>query len=165
MSCYADITMTMEDPFCRLLLSVFLEEYEIVCAETSKLYPGAIEVITTLKDQGKQVGLVTNKPRRFVDLMLPALNLYNVFDSIVAGDDLLTKKPAPDMVYRALADMGTTPASACLVGDSKADLGAAKAAGVKSILVSFGYAGDLKVHDCGADRVINHLMELVSNDA
>ena len=46
--------MTMEDPFCRLLLSVFLEEYEIVCAETSKLYPGAIEVITTLKDQGKR---------------------------------------------------------------------------------------------------------------
>ena len=45
------------------------------------------------------------------------------------------------MVYRALADMGITPASACLVGDSKADLGAAKAAGVKSILVSFGYAG------------------------
>ena len=132
-----DITMTMEDPFCRLLLSVFLEEYEIVCAETSKLYPGAIEVITTLKDQGKQVGLVTNKPRRFVDLMLPVFNLYNVFDSIVAGDDLLTKKPAPDMVYKALADMGTTPASACLVGDSKADLGAAKAAGVKSILVSF----------------------------
>ena len=160
-----DITMTMEDPFCRLLLSVFLEEYEIVCAETSKLYPGAIDVITTLKDQGKQVGLVTNKPRRFVNLMLPALNLHNVFDSIVAGDDLLTKKPAPDMVYRALADMGTTSASACLVGDSKADLGAAKAAGVKSILVSFGYAGDLKVHDCGADRVINHLMELVSNDA
>ena len=109
--------------------------------------------------------MVTNKPRRFVNLMLPALNLHNVFDSIVAGDDLLTKKPAPDMIYRALADMGTTPASACLVGDSKADLGAAKAAGVKSILVSFGYAGDLKVHDCGADRVINHLMELVSNDA
>lgn len=165
--CHAtqDITITMEDPFCRLLLSVFLEEYEIVCAETSKLYPGAIEVITTLKDQGKQVGLVTNKPRRFVDLMLPALNLHNVFDSIVAGDDLLTKKPDPDMVYKALADMGTTPASACLVGDSKADLGAAKAAGVTSILVSFGYAGDLNVLDCGADRVITHLMELVSDDA
>lgn len=159
-----DKDITMEDPFCHLLLSVFLEEYEIVCAETSKLYPGAIEVITTLKEQGKQVGLVTNKPRRFVDLMLPVLNLHNVFDSIVAGDDLLTKKPDPAMVYKALADMGIAPASACLVGDSKADLGAAKAAGVTSILVSFGYAGSLKIYDCGADRVINHLMDLVIND-
>lgn len=160
-----DKSITMADPLCRLLLSVFLEEYEIVCAETSKLYPGVIEVITTLKDQGKKVGLVTNKPRRFVDHMLPVFNLRNVFDSVVAGDDLPTKKPDPDMVYKALADIGIDPASACLVGDSKADLGAAKAAGVASILVSFGYAGDLKVHDCGADRVINHLTELVINDA
>ena len=97
--------------------------------------------------------------------MLPVFNLHNVFDSVVAGDDLLTKKPDPDMVYKALADIGIGAASACLVGDSKADLGAAKAAGVTSILVSFGYAGDLKLHDCGADRVINHLMELVINDA
>jgi phosphoglycolate phosphatase len=157
--------VTMESPLCRLLLSVFLEEYEPICAETSVLYPGAMDLIHTLKDQGKQVGLVTNKPRRFVELMLPAFNLHDAFDSIVAGDDLPTKKPQPDMVHRALSDLDCAPHEACLVGDSKADLGAAKAAGVASILVSFGYAGDLNVHDCGADRVIHDLMELLGNDA
>jgi phosphoglycolate phosphatase len=155
----------MESPLCRLLLSVFLEEYEPICAETSVLYPGAMDLIHTLKDQGKKVGLVTNKPRRFVELMLPAFNLHDAFDSIVAGDDLPTKKPQPDMVHRALSDLDCAPYEACLVGDSKADLGAAKAAGVASILVSFGYAGDLNVHDCGADRVIHDLMELLGNDA
>lgn len=155
----------MESPLCRLLLSVFLEEYEPICAETSVLYPGAMDLIHTLKDQGKKVGLVTNKPRRFVELMLPAFNLHDAFDSIVAGDDLPTKKPQPDMVHRALSDLDCAPHEACLVGDSKADLGAAKAAGVASILVSFGYAGDLNVHDCGADRVIHDLMELLGNDA
>jgi len=157
--------VTMESPLCRLLLSVFLEEYEPICAETSVLYPGAMDLIHTLKDQGKKVGLVTNKPRRFVELMLPAFNLHDAFDSIVAGDDLPTKKPQPDMVHRALSDLDCAPCEACLVGDSKADLGAAKAAGVASILVSFGYAGDLNVHDCGADRVIHDLMELLGNDA
>jgi len=157
--------VTMESPLCRLLLSVFLEEYEPICAETSVLYPGAMDLIHTLKDQGKKVGLVTNKPRRFVELMLPAFNLHDAFDSIVAGDDLPTKKPQPDMVHRALSDLDCAPHEACLVGDSKADLGAAKAAGVASILVSFGYAGDLNVHDCGADRVIHDLMELLGNDA
>ena len=158
-------SVTMESPLCRLLLSVFLEEYEPICAKTSVLYPGAMDLIHTLKDQGKQVGLVTNKPRRFVELMLPAFNLHDAFDSIVAGDDLPTKKPEPDMVHRALSDLDCAPYEACLVGDSKADLGAAKAAGVASILVSFGYAGDLNVHDCGADRVIHDLMELLGNDA
>jgi len=122
-------------------------------------------VIQTLKSQGKLVGLVTNKPRRFVDLMLPAFDLHEVFDSIVAGDDLPTKKPEPDMVHRALSELGAVPQSACLVGDSQADLGAAKASGVASILVSFGYAGDLNVHTAGADRVIHELTELLINDA
>ena len=107
---------------------------------------------------------MTNKPRRFVELMLPAFRLQNAFDSIVAGDDLPTKKPEPDMVRKALADLGRAPHEACLIGDSKADLGAAKAAGVTSILVSFGYAGDLDVYHCGADRVIHDLMELIVND-
>jgi len=160
-----DQTVTMESPLCRLLLSVFLEEYEPICAETSVLYPGAMNLIEILKTQGKQVGLVTNKPRRFVELMLPAFDLHDAFDSIVAGDDLPTKKPEPDMVHKALSDLDRAPHEACLVGDSKADLGAAKAAGVASILVSFGYAGNLNVHDCGADRVIHDLMELLGNDA
>ena len=159
-----DDSITMKSPLCHLLLSVFLEEYEPICAETSVLYSGATEVIETLKAKGKQVGLVTNKPRRFVELMLPAFRLQDVFDSIVAGDDLPTKKPEPDMVQKALADLGRAPHEACLIGDSKADLGAAKAAGVTSILVSFGYAGDLDVFNCGADRVIHDLMELIVND-
>jgi phosphoglycolate phosphatase len=159
-----DDSFTMKSPLCRLLLSVFLEEYEPICAETSVLYTGATEVLETLKAEGKQVGLVTNKPRRFVELMLPAFSLQDAFDSIVAGDDLPTKKPQPDMVHHALTDLGRTPHEACLVGDSKADLGAAKAAGVTAILVSFGYAGDLDVYHCGADRVIQDLMELIIND-
>ena len=114
---------SMKSPLCRLLLSVFLEEYEPICAETSALYSGATEVIETLKAEGKQVGLVTNKPRRFVELMLPAFGLQDAFDSIVAGDDLPTKKPEPDMVHKALADLGRAPHEACLIGDSKADLG------------------------------------------
>ncbi|MEC9076927.1 MAG: HAD-IA family hydrolase [Pseudomonadota bacterium] len=159
-----DDSMTMKSPLCRLLLSVFLEEYEPICAETSVLYSGATELIETLNAKGKQVGLVTNKPRRFVELMLPAFRLQDAFDSIVAGDDLPTKKPEPDMVQKALVDLGRAPHEACLIGDSKADLGAAKAAGVTSILVSFGYAGDLDIYHCGADRVIHDLMELIVND-
>ena len=69
------------------------------------------------------------------------------------------------MVHHALSELGAVPQSACLVGDSQADLGAAKASGVASILVSFGYAGDLDVHTAGADRVIHELTELLINDA
>ena len=55
-----DDTITMKSPLCRLLLSVFLEEYEPICAETSVLYSGATELIETLNAKGKQVGLAVS---------------------------------------------------------------------------------------------------------
>ena len=159
-----DLSLTTESPLCRLLLSVFFEQYEMICTETSFLYPGAMETIHTLKSRGKKIGLVTNKPRRFVELMLPVLDLHEIFEVVVAGDDLLTKKPEPEMVYEALRELSVAPQHAALVGDSRADLGAAQAAGVSSILVNFGYAGDLDVNQAGADRVINELPELLFHD-
>ena len=140
-----------------------LEEYEPICAETSALYSGATEVIETLKAEGKQVGLVTNKPRRFVELMLPAFGLQDAFDSIVAGDDLPTKKPEPDMVHKALAiwaELRTKPVSLVI---AKQTWGQPRRQGHLN-LVSFGYAGDLNVYHCGANRVIQNLMELIVND-
>ena len=159
-----DLSLTTESPLCRLLLSVFFEQYELMCTETSFLYPGAMATIRTLKSRGKKIGLVTNKPRRFVELMLPAFDLHGMFEVVVCGDDLQTKKPEPEMVYDALRKLSVTPQQACLVGDSRADLGAAQAAGVSSILVNFGYAGDLDINQAGADRVINELSELLLHD-
>ncbi len=157
-----DPSLTMESPLCRLLLSVFLEQYEMICTETSVLYPGAMETIHTLKSREKKIGLVTNKPRQLVEVMLPAFGLIDLFDVVVAGDDLPKKKPEPDMVYRALNELGAAPQDCCLVGDSRADLGAAQASGVSSILVSFGYSGDMDVTKVGADHVIDQLMELLT---
>lgn len=157
-----DPDITMDSPLARLTLSVFLEMYEPICAEHSVLYPGALETLQTLKARGHRLGLVTNKPRRFVNLMLPVYGIEPLFDTVVAGDDLATKKPDPAMVHQALSELGVAPADACLVGDSIADLGAAKNAGVASILVTFGYAGDLDVRHAGADRVIESLTELLA---
>ncbi len=156
-----DPTISMDSPLAKLTMSVFLEVYEPLCAEHSVLYPGALELLHHLRSAGKRLGLVTNKPRRFVNLMLPAFGIESLFDTIVAGDDLATKKPDPGMVHQALSELNLTPETACLVGDSRADLGAAKNAGVASYLVTFGYHGDLDVRHAGADRVIEHLSELM----
>ena len=156
-----DPSHRMDSPLGRLMLATFLELYEPICTETSVLYPGAVEVLETLSAQGKQLGMVTNKPRRFVERMVPALGLDSHFDVIVAGDDLPVKKPQPDMVWHALKQLDCAPEMACLVGDSQADLGAAEASGVASILVSFGYSGDLDVSTAGASRVIDQLTDLL----
>jgi phosphoglycolate phosphatase len=156
-----DSSHRIDSPFGQLMLSTFLELYEPICAETSTLYPGAIEVLDTLAARGKQLGMVTNKPRRFVERMVPAFGLTDRFDVVVAGDDLPVKKPNPEMVWHALQALECAPEDACLIGDSQADLGAASASGVTSILVSFGYSGDLDVTTAGASRVIDQLTDVL----
>jgi len=156
-----DPYITMDSPLAKLVLSVFMEMYEPICAEHSILYPGALDTLHALKARGHRLGLVTNKPRRFVNLMLPVYGIEPLFDTIVAGDDLATKKPDPAMVHQALNELSVAADAACLVGDSIADLGAAKNSGVTSILVTFGYHGDLDVRHAGADRVIETLPELL----
>ena len=68
------------------------------------------------------------------------------------------------MVEKALADLNVSTDEACLVGDSQADLEAAQQAGVKAVLVSFGYSGDLDVLNSGADMVIDRLSEVLTYD-
>lgn len=157
-----DSSISMDSPLAKLTMSVFLEVYEPICATHSVLYPGAGETLRHLRDSGARLGLVTNKPRRFVNLMLPAFGLEAFFDTVVAGDDLPTKKPDPAMVHQALTELNVSPEAACLVGDSRADLGAAKNAGVASYLVTFGYHGDLDVRHAGADRVLEQLTDLIA---
>lgn len=152
--------LTMESPLGKLMLSVFLEAYAPICSETSRLYPGAIALLDALEAQGARLGLITNKPRDFVDRMLKPLGLDERFQVVVAGDDLATKKPHPEMVLHALALCSTPPAEACLIGDSRADLGAALAAGVTPILVRYGYHGDLDVDSAGV-RVLDRLLDLL----
>ena len=155
-----DPAITADSPLARIVLSVFIELYGPICTETSRLYPGALETLEALAARGCQLGLVTNKPREFVDYMLRPLGLDERFQVVVAGDDLATKKPAPEMVLHALQLLSVPANQACLVGDSIADLAAAQAAGVTPILVRYGYHGDLDV-DASGVRVIDQLTELV----
>jgi len=155
-----DHSITTDSPLARIVLSVFIEMYGPICTETSHLYPGAIETLDGLAARGCQLGLVTNKPREFVDRMLKPLGLDERFQVVVAGDDLATKKPAPEMVIHALQLLSVDPSQACLIGDSMADLGAAQAASVTPILVRYGYHGDLDVDSAGV-RVIDHLTALL----
>ena len=79
---------------------------------------------------------------------------------MIGARDDLPRKPAPDMLLAALAKLGARPAEALVVGDSRSDVGAARAVGCPVIAVSYGYAHG-PVEDLHADRVIDHMLDLL----
>ena len=78
---------------------------------------------------------------------------------VIGGDSGYPKKPAPDMLLAACERLGATPEETILVGDSRADLASARAAGMACVLVRGGYC-DGPVDELGADLVIDDLAAL-----
>lgn len=131
-----DQTLTLLYERARPLFDRF---YAQSCTHATGLYPGAKELLNWLYDIGTPITLITNKPELFTDQILTSLELKSKFSVILGGDSLSKKKPDPMPLQHCLTAL-QLPADNCwMVGDSKSDVAAAKAAGCVSIGVSYGY--------------------------
>jgi phosphoglycolate phosphatase len=123
------------------------------------LMPGAREAIEDLHRRGLLLGVVTNKPQMPTEANLDHFHLSRFLGAVIGGDAGVEKKPAPDMIFAALERLGVMPEDAVVVGDSPADVGSARAAGVAVIAVRGGYT-NVPVNELGADAVIDTLEDL-----
>lgn len=117
---------------------VFLQAYAAGHALTT-IYPGVMAFLDGLKAQGIKLALATNKPERFVAPLLEEQGLLGYFDWLVGGDTLAVQKPDPAALYWIMGEAGVAAADTLLVGDSRNDVLAGRAAGVKVLAVSYGY--------------------------
>ena len=138
----------------------FFDIYTGEDAELDHLYPGAVETLRNLANQGFALGLCTNKPIAPTRIILRKLNIEQYFDAISGGDSIDgIRKPDPRHLLSVVDDLGITPDQAVMVGDKEHDIQCAKGAGMRSVIVSFGYANG-PVHEIGADAVIDHLIDV-----
>ena len=110
-------------------------------------YSGVIEGIKALREHGIKTAVVTNKYRDLTVEFLEEQGILDLFDTIVAGDDCEHPKPAADMVLKALSDLGVDRSEAIMVGDSRNDALAARAADVVAALVETGYNEGVSIGD------------------
>ncbi|MDE0968618.1 MAG: HAD-IA family hydrolase [Octadecabacter sp.] len=121
---------------------VLLEAYAKDIDRHTVMYPGAMEAVEILKARGYGVGIATNKPEGLAEELMRRLGVRDAFASLVGADTLAVKKPDPEHLFQAARRAGGSPARTCLVGDTATDRNTAKAAGVPSILVTFGPSGE-----------------------
>lgn len=106
------------------------------------MYEGAMDAVEALKSNGFKVGIATNKPEGLAQTLLERLGVRDAFASLVGADTLPVRKPDPEHLFEAVRRAGGDPALCCLVGDTATDRNTALAAGVASILVTFGPSGE-----------------------
>lgn len=126
-------------------------------AHHTTLFPGGAEMLDALAAAEVRLAVVTNKPHHLAVKLFDALGLSHRFATIIGGGTW-PLKPAPDALHAMVEQCGG--GRAAYVGDTTFDTRAARAAGMPSLAVSFGFS-DAPLSKLGADAVIDHFDQLV----
>lgn len=121
------------------LVPEFLDIYESLIGQYATLFDGIETMLRALEQNGTTWGIVTNKPEYLARLILPQLGWEQRCAVLIGGDTLAERKPHP-LPLEVAAQQINIAASACVyVGDDERDIIAARAAGMPSVAVLWGY--------------------------
>jgi phosphoglycolate phosphatase len=141
------------------LFDRFIAHYLAHIADESRPFPGAVAALETLRAGGARLAICTNKPTGLSNILLDALGIGQFFDAVVGPDDAPAAKPDPRHLEAAVIAAGGSLSRAIMVGDAATDAGAARAAKVPLVLVSFGYT-ETPARELEPDALIDHFDEL-----
>lgn len=166
-------TGDFDDALLARWLPVLLDHYEAHLGSDSPPFDGLINLMAALDARGVTMAVVTNKYERFAVKLLREIGMLDRFACVIGGDSMGPGKAKP---HRAPMDEMarrcglTDPKHAVFLGDSIYDVMAARAAGIGSIAVSFGFLHQ-PIAELGADAIVDHYDEVLplltqwSNDA
>ena len=141
------------------LLPAFLESYAARLAAETRLFPGARDALDALAADGGRLAVCTNKPHALALALLDALGDAGRFAAVLGADAAPAPKPDPAHLSAVVARAGGRLSATVMIGDTVADLEAARRAGARCVLARYGYA-DRPVETLGADALISDLREL-----
>ncbi len=136
-----------------------LDAYALAIDTHTVFYPGAMEAVRALKDDGYVVAICTNKPEALAHTLLTSLGVRDEFAAILGADSLPVRKPDPEHLFETVRRAGGNIDKSVLIGDTVTDRDTSKNAGRPSILVTFG-PGDDDVRDLKPEGLIGHFDEL-----
>lgn len=143
------------------LLAAFLDHYAANVAVDSRPYPGVVESLEWASAAGARLAVCTNKYERLSRSLLSAVGLARYFHAVAGRDTFPVWKPDAGHLTGAVEMAGGDAARAIMIGDSATDVKTARAAGVPSIVVTFGYS-EYPPRELGADAVVDRFAELTS---
>jgi phosphoglycolate phosphatase len=143
-----------------VMLEEYLAHYKENMHKKTAPFPGILALLKTLREKGYKIAVVSNK----MDKAVQSLNqhYFGEYIKVAIGEsEGVKRKPAPDSVFKALAELGAFAHSAVYVGDSEVDIKTAQNAGLPSIGVTWGFRDRSVLIEAGADHIINAPEEIL----
>ncbi|MBL9120779.1 MAG: HAD hydrolase-like protein [Phycisphaerae bacterium] len=148
----------------------FRAVYAMRCTRHTTPYPGALEVLASLRSAGHLTAILTNKPANQTELILHSFGLDRLVDAWLGGDSAFGRKPDPRPLQMVVAHAVEKTGSRCrkgpevwMIGDSVTDIRTAHAAGGTSIVVRGGYDDADPIDRCQPrpHRIIDSIREVL----
>lgn len=116
----------------------FINHYLEHSLDTTRPYPGIMEMLAALKAKGRRMAVVSNKYCKATEHL--CRTFFGEYISVAIGESAdIRKKPAPDTVLEALRRLGVSKEGAVYVGDSEVDIATARNCGLPCISVLWGF--------------------------
>jgi 2-phosphoglycolate phosphatase len=152
--------LTPHDDGYEELRQQWFARYASTLAVHSCLFGGVPELLLGITEVGMSWGIVTNKPARFTDPLLPEIGLAHA-GCVVSGDTTEHAKPHPAPVLEGARRLGIAPEECWYVGDDLRDIEAGRAAGMVTVACAWGYCGSVEPVSWGADHLLDTPADLL----
>ena len=155
----AGLGILPDHPEFKALREAFLRHYaDEICVDT-RLFPGVEPLLAEIDSRGLRWGIVTNKSAHLTHRIVALLGLDKRAACVVCGDTTPHLKPHPASLLHAAKELGLAPSACIYLGDDRRDVDAARAAGMRSVAVEWGYGS--RMQDWQADAIIAQPMDLI----
>lgn len=149
------------------ILKDFRENYRKNINVKTKPYNGVSEMIEQMKIRDIKLNVLSNKPDHFTKMLVMHHFGKGVFSEIMGESDRFPRKPDPSAALYILGSNGSDPGESVLIGDGDSDIMTARAAGMNSIAVLWGYRGFQELKEAGAESFASYpgdILELLKTD-
>jgi 2-phosphoglycolate phosphatase len=154
--------LTESQPAFAALLDDLLGRYAIQIKHSAAiLYPGMTGLLAGLQAKNIPWGVVTNKPLRFSEPLLAALDLSARCAVLICPDHVRQSKPSPEPLLLACSKLDCNPGQSIYIGDHPRDIDAGRAAGMTTIAAAYGYLPNHPpVQDWQADFIADQVNDI-----
>jgi phosphoglycolate phosphatase len=156
----ANLLRTSDPRRIERAIAVYRQRYEEEGILQHVLYPGILDMLSALRDDGHWLGVVTAKPRVYAMRIVQHLGIRSLVPQVV-GPDLSARRYTKESLIQSACAAWAISAGAVVVGDRDDDVLGAKANGLRAVGVTWGYGTVEELRAANADRLVDHPAEVV----
>jgi phosphoglycolate phosphatase len=158
--CFREILATDDDALVEEGVRRYRERFATVGLFENAVHPGMPDTLARLRADGLVLCVVTSKVAAYADRIIDHFGLREHLPVVYGAEMDGTRSEKAELIAHALREEGAEPSRACMVGDRAHDIVGARAHGLASVGVLWGYGSADELRGAGADRLVGEVKDL-----